>query len=973
MGGISSSVGLISGIDSRSLINQLIQIESRPKQLVQQRILQLQQRQAAYLSINSSLLALRGAAGSFNTDRIFDSNTATSSNQNVLTGTASTNAAVGSYSFIVNRLVTTQQVLSRGFSDRNVTGLGASEFSFEFGGGGVTSETTLGELNGGQGVQRGKIQITDRSGASAEVDLSTAVTVNDVLEKINSAGGVSVTASAEGDRLVIKDTSGGSGSLSIESLGGRKTAENLGIAGSIAGDTLTGSSVRALTSGTALSLLNDGLGVDIRDGSTDLRITTKSGTVLNIDFGRLTQEVLTEDFEGAEAGDPYVEPDPKPDGFVKPKTEIVTKRSRATTLGDIVSIINEAADKAGVNLTAAISGDGKGLVIEDNTGGAGNLIIRSQGSRTTAQDLGIETEEAGIAGSTVEGARLLSGLNSKLVRNLLGGQGISATDMTITDRAGNAHSFSLSASALDGSVSDIIREMNAALSGAGVGVQVGMNRAGNGIALTDTSGGSGNLIVSGDAAEALGIDNDGVGSNTINGGNLQSRWITYSTKLSDLRLGQGIGTGEIRITDSTGTTITANIGSTIETIADLIGFLESRGVDIDVDINESGDGLIIRDTAGGSNPLIIQDVSGSVARNLNIAGTFNEKDGEIKVNGSYERTVKFKPSDTLDDIVRKINEAGVGVSASVINDGSAASPFRISITSRFSGASGRAIIDTKDFDLGITTLTRGDNAVVFYGADDPANGVLLTSTTNTLDRVVTGVTIDLKQASTNPVTLTVSRDTAKMEESINSFVSAFNKALESIDAQTFFQQEGNRRGPLLGDSTAAGIKSRLLSSVQAPAQGVEGRYQRLFEVGLSLGSGNKLNFDVERFRDAMETDPEAVKRLFAASVREPTQPTEISPGITTPNTEETFSSLGVMEQIRRMADAMTNSVDGLLTNRKNTLDTQIRAQNSRIAQMDNQLARRRARLESQFLNMERALAQLQSQQTALGSFGLGFF
>ena len=189
MGGISSSVGLISGIDTRSLINQLIQIESRPKQLVQQRILQLQQRQAAYLSINSSLLALRGAAGSFNTDRIFDSNTATSSNQSVLTGTATTNAAVGSYSFIVNRLVTTQQVLSRGFSDRNVTGLGASEFSFEFGGGGVTSETTLGELNGGQGVQRGKIQITDRSGASAEVDLSTAVTVNDVLDRINSAGG----------------------------------------------------------------------------------------------------------------------------------------------------------------------------------------------------------------------------------------------------------------------------------------------------------------------------------------------------------------------------------------------------------------------------------------------------------------------------------------------------------------------------------------------------------------------------------------------------------------------------------------------------------------------------------------------------------------------------------------------------------------------------------------------------------------
>ena len=51
------------------------------------------------------------------------------------------------------------------------------------------------ELNGGAGVQRGKIRITDRSGAVATIDLSFARTVDDVLQAINSNEDISVTAS----------------------------------------------------------------------------------------------------------------------------------------------------------------------------------------------------------------------------------------------------------------------------------------------------------------------------------------------------------------------------------------------------------------------------------------------------------------------------------------------------------------------------------------------------------------------------------------------------------------------------------------------------------------------------------------------------------------------------------------------------------------------------------------------------------
>ena len=286
---ITTGVGLFSGIDTASLINQLLAIEARPRTLAQQRIIQLQSQQAAFLDINSALSALKTAADAFVTGKVFETNEAISSDDDVVSAGAGKDAAPGTYTFLIDRLVTTQQKLSRGFADRDQAGVGATSFSFEVGGGGVTAETRLSELNGGLGVERGKVRVTDRSGAAATVDLSRAVTVDDVVEAINAAGVIQVTAKVDGDRLVLDDTSGGTGNLIVEDVFGSSTATSLGIEGSVASSTLTGSDIRFVSGATALSLLNDGNGVHIVDGSTDLTITARNGTVLQIDLGKQTE------------------------------------------------------------------------------------------------------------------------------------------------------------------------------------------------------------------------------------------------------------------------------------------------------------------------------------------------------------------------------------------------------------------------------------------------------------------------------------------------------------------------------------------------------------------------------------------------------------------------------------------------------------------------------------------------------------
>ena len=131
MSGITSGVGIFSGINSGSLINQLLAVEARPRTQAQARVVQLQLQSSAYLDLNSKLTALRTASAVFRTSNTFQTKKAASSDGEVATATATNAAASGTYTMLVDRLVSTQQVLSRGFANRDSSSVGATEMTFE--------------------------------------------------------------------------------------------------------------------------------------------------------------------------------------------------------------------------------------------------------------------------------------------------------------------------------------------------------------------------------------------------------------------------------------------------------------------------------------------------------------------------------------------------------------------------------------------------------------------------------------------------------------------------------------------------------------------------------------------------------------------------------------------------------------------------------------------------------------------------
>ncbi len=941
MSGITSGVGLFSGIDSQSIINQLLAVEGRTKVISQRRTVELKSRQAVFIDLKSAMSNLAAASTKFRTSKTFQTAKAVSSDTDALTASARAGATPGTYTFNVDRVVSTQQLLTRGFADRNATAIGATDIVFEPAAARLDRDTPLTELNGGAGISRGKIRITDSGGDEATIDLSRVTHLSEVIDAINSQSDARVTAKADGNRLVLTDTaSAGTGRLTVADVSGYTTATSLGIAGQAStvgpGGALTGSSVLYVSGTTTLASLNDRTGVRLNTaagtGTNDFSITTRDGTLNAIDIGNIY------DAEG---------------------------KLTAAAVSDLAGVISRINSQSSGKVTASINSTGTGLRLLDNTTGSSTFeVVDSKGA---AADLRIVGAASG-AGDEIVGKRVVSALNSALLSSVAGGSGLGGTGISITNRAGTSFTVTLDP---DASLTDAIAAISAQTSGT---ITATLNSGGTALKIADTTGDTASpLRILGDAATALGIATDGPGAETASftGARIQKRYISSATTLASLNNNLGIGSGTFEITDSTGKVQSVTVGESQKTIADLVSLINSRGLDITARVNDNGDGIAIEENSGinGSVKIAVRDSTGVVARSLGLVGEATATGVENKVIGSFEKKISITAQDTLDTALTKINAARAGVRASVINDGSGATPYRVTLTSESSGAGGEFTIDTGALDLGLTSLARGQDARIILGAGDPAKGVLLSSGTNTFDGIVSGVQINAIAASEDPVTINVTQDTAAIEAGVKGFVDSFNTLVRKIASATAYDKETDRRGALLGDSTAQVLRTALYGAVNAKASGVTGPYQVLSAVGVSVTGNGELSINSDRLRAALSTDPAGVEQLFAARVQITDTTTEIAPGVRVVGgqTEPKFSSLGVAEIVGRLAERYTASTTGIFARVDRTIQDQIKLADDRTSQLDSRLQQRRTILQRQFLTMEKAIGQLQSQSGALSS------
>lgn len=166
-GGTFNIDGLGSGLDSTSIINTLMQIESRPQSLMKQRKSTFDTASSAITGLNSLMTTLKTKAAGISNLADWEPVSATSSNTDYATVTGSSGGSIGSISFHVDSLATSNVKASYGAV--------------------ASLDTKITDAS--------SITIALASGGSKTLDVAGG-TLNDVVNAINSQGEIGIAAAA---------------------------------------------------------------------------------------------------------------------------------------------------------------------------------------------------------------------------------------------------------------------------------------------------------------------------------------------------------------------------------------------------------------------------------------------------------------------------------------------------------------------------------------------------------------------------------------------------------------------------------------------------------------------------------------------------------------------------------------------------------------------------------------------------------
>lgn len=214
---------------------------------------------------------------------------------------------------------------------------------------------------------------------------------------------------------------------------------------------------------------------------------------------------------------------------------------------------------------------------------------------------------------------------------------------------------------------------------------------------------------------------------------------------------------------------------------------------------------------------------------------------------------------TLSDIRDAINAqaGGKGVTATVVR-GDAGDVLVLASTK--TGTEGRMQINASGGDGGLAALATSGGTLTVADAGNDArvviDGITHTGSSNRLDEVIDGITIDLTKAKPGEAfSLSLSSDASPLKASMLSFISAYNTALSALRTQSAAGGEGSSGAALSGDSAPRGMTQSLRGMVSA-------NYAQLAELGLKTGVDGSLSLDGSKFDTAIAAAPEAVQRLL---------------------------------------------------------------------------------------------------------------
>jgi len=267
-------------------------------------------------------------------------------------------------------------------------------------------------------------------------------------------------------------------------------------------------------------------------------------------------------------------------------------------------------------------------------------------------------------------------------------------------------------------------------------------------------------------------------------------------------------------------------------------------------------------TAAGTHVLVVNDLASTSSYYTDPVASSSTPltDGTsftIQVGSGSPTTITLDSTDdTLQTLATKINGLSLGVTANVVTDANGA---RLALVAQNSGAASDITVSGDSTGLNFTKAVTGANATL------TVDGVPVSSASNSVSGVVAGVTFNLVGSAPNTeVTVGVASNTDTAIQAVNDFVTAYNTAIQDLNAQFTFNTGSQTSGPLSGDTNARMVQQQLLAFASYSVSGA-GSFSTLGSLGINMNDDGTLTVDAPTLNNAVSANYQDFQNFFQSS------------------------------------------------------------------------------------------------------------
>lgn len=355
----------------------------------------------------------------------------------------------------------------------------------------------------------------------------------------------------------------------------------------------------------------------------------------------------------------------------------------------------------------------------------------------------------------------------------------------------------------------------------------------------------------------------------------------------------------------------------------------------------------------------------------------------IKV-GDKSMTLNIgEDNDDLSSVVDAINNAddNPGVTATLINTGKDGGS-QIVFSTTETGKDNTIEIDTSAMTGQLASLAYNANmpeaerkVEQMQAAQDAEimidNFTTVTSSNNTFEDVIEGVTLDLKKLtgtvssseSANPETddidvksvkITIESDEKSTKDSLKSFVDSYNSLMGTIDKLTGFDadkdpDDPNRAGALNGDSLTRSVTTQMRNLLNEPIE-INGKLYQMSDFGISIQRDGTLELeeDSDKLDDIISENFAVIGQFFAQE------------------------DSGFLAKADKLLDSFTDKTDGSLSVKEETLKERQKSLDDDMTELNKRMVAYEDRTYKQFLAMDEAIGQMNNQLSSMMSLMMSF-